>query len=76
MGVSQNQNMQQQQQMMNQLHQLQQQQMSEGIISNQNIGGGQKMRENLHFAADNVSSAMTSLVRELNTGAFLHKIFR
>lgn len=70
---------QQQQQMMNQLHQLQQQQMNEGIIGNQNIGGGgvlqnnngQKMRENLHFAADNVSSAMTSLVRELNSGAFL-----
>jgi hypothetical protein len=68
MGMSQN------QQMMNQLHQLQQQQMNEGIISNQNIGGGmqnngQKMRDNLHHAADNVSSAMTSLVRELNTGA-------
>lgn len=72
---------QQQQQMMSQLHQqLQQQQLNEGIISNQNIGGGMqnqngpKMRENLHFAADNVSSAMTSLVRELNTGAFFMNI--
>lgn len=68
--------------MMSQLHQQlqQQQQMNEGIISNQNIGGGMqnqngpKMRDNLHFAADNVSSAMSSLVRELNTGAF-HEYF-
>ena len=65
--------------MMNQLHQLQQQQqISEGIkLTPQNIGGGgiqsnngQKMRDNLHHAADNVSSAMSSLVRELNTGLF------
>lgn len=63
MGMAQN------QQMMNQLHQL-----NEGTITNQNIGGGmlnngQKMRENLHHAADSVSNAMSSLVRELNTGA-------
>lgn len=52
-------------------------QMNEGTINDQtsggggvaNNGGGPKMRENLHHAADNVSSAMNSLVRELNTGA-------
>lgn len=61
----------QQQQMMNQLHQLQK--MNEGMISSQSNGGGmqnngQKMRNNLHSAADNVSNAVTSLVREINTG--------
>jgi hypothetical protein len=39
---------------------------------NVNVGGGSNqqkmMRDNLHFAADSVSNAMTSLVRELNTG--------
>lgn len=61
---------QQQQQMSSQAsHQMQQQQMNEGTINDQTSGGGQKMRENLHHAADNVSSAMNSLVRELNTGA-------
>lgn len=45
-----------------------------GMNGNQNVGGGgntnqqKMMRDNLHFAADSVSNAMTSLVRELNTG--------
>lgn len=78
MAAAQNQNS-QQQQALNQLHHLQQQQqlVNEGILNNnQNIGGGlvqnsQKIaiRDNLHYAADSVSHAMTSLVRELNTGA-------
>jgi hypothetical protein len=66
----------QQQQMSSQaVHQMQQQQMNEGTINDETSGGGgvanngQKIRENLHHAADNVSSAMNSLVRELNTGA-------
>jgi hypothetical protein len=49
--------------------------MNEGThnLSSQNVIGGQnnnnqKMRDNLHYAADSVSHAMTSLVRELNTG--------
>lgn len=41
-----------------------------------NGGGGQHqqkvLRENLHYAADSVSNAMSSLVRELNTGAGIH----
>jgi hypothetical protein len=63
-----------QQQPSQSIHQMQQQ-MNEGTINDQTSGGGvpnnngQKMRENLHHAADNVSSAMNSLVRELNTGA-------
>lgn len=55
---------------------LQQQQQNESILNgNQNVaGGGQNsqkvvMRDNLHYAADSVSNAMTSLVRELNSGA-------
>lgn len=54
----------------------QQQQQNESILNgNQNVaGGGQNpqkvvMRDNLHYAADSVSNAMTSLVRELNSGA-------
>lgn len=69
-GVPQNQNPQ------SQAHHLQQQHTNESILNgNQNMsGGGQNpqnlvMRDNLHYAADSVSSAMSSLVRELNTGA-------
>lgn len=63
-------------------HHLQQQHANESILNgNQNNGGsgggGQNpqnpqnlvMRDNLHYAADSVSNAMSSLVRELNTGA-------
>lgn len=32
--------------------------------------GGQRIRNDLHYAADSVTSAMSSLVRELNTGKF------
>lgn len=43
------------------------------VVAMGNGGGGQQqqkvLRENLHFAADSVSNAMSSLVRELNTGA-------
>lgn len=52
-----------------------QQQPSESKINgNQSTGGGQNtqkvvMRDNLHYAADSVSNAMSSLVRELNSGA-------
>lgn len=53
-----------------------QQHPNESILNgNQNIGGGGQnpqnimMRDNLHYAADSVSNAMSSLVRELNTGA-------
>lgn len=66
---------QQQQQMSSHQLQQQQQQMNEGTINDQSLGGGgvpkngPKMKENLHHAADNVSSAMNSLVRELNEGA-------
>jgi hypothetical protein len=69
------QNAQQQQQALNQFHHLQQLNEAGSINNNQNIvGGGQNsqkttMRDNLHYAADSVSHAMTSLVRELNTGA-------
>lgn len=46
---------------------------------NQNLGGGQNtqklpMRDNLHFAADNLSNAMSSLVRELNTGHLMSSV--
>lgn len=69
-GGSQNQNSQQQPS-----HHLQNQQTIEGNINgNQNNSGSQNpqnfaMRDNLHYAADSVSNAMTSLVRELNSGA-------
>lgn len=62
-----------------------QQHQTEGIHNNnQNIGGGSliqnngqkiNVRDNLHYAADSVSHAMTSLVRELNTGALLMSYF-
>lgn len=45
------------------------------LNGNQTIGGGGQnpqnlvMRDNLHYAADSVSNAMSSLVKELNTGA-------
>jgi hypothetical protein len=43
------------------------------VVAMGNGGGGQHqqkvMRDNLHYAADSVSNAMSSLVRELNTGA-------
>lgn len=70
-----------------------QQQQQQIVVQNQNdvipngnstlngvsSGGGPKvnMRNDLHFAADSVSAAMSSLVRELNTGEplFLFIIF-
>jgi hypothetical protein len=57
--------------------QLHHQQQNESILNgNQGGGGGQNtqkvvMRDNLHYAADSVSNAMSSLVRELNSGAIL-----
>lgn len=46
---------------------------SSSVIAMGNGGGGgvqQKvLHDNLHYAADSVSNAMSSLVRELNTGA-------
>lgn len=57
--------------------QQQQPQQTQNEGNNQNIIGGgslqntgQKihMRDNLHYAADSVSHAMTSLVNELHTG--------
>lgn len=56
------------------LQQQQQQQQNELINSqngnglNNNGGGGQNVQNYLHYAADSVSNAMSSLVRELNTG--------
>jgi hypothetical protein len=61
---------QQQQQMRNGIPQLNSSE--NGMNGNKSVGGGSNqqkmMRDNLHFAADSVSNAMTSLVRELNTG--------
>lgn len=76
--MQQNQNVQQQSIVPSsqQLHLLQQQQQNESIINgNQNNGGGQNgqklvLRDNLHYAADSVSNAMSSLVKELHSGAF------
>jgi hypothetical protein len=59
-----------------QQQQQQQQQQNDCIINgNQNNGGEQNgpklvLRDNLHYAADSVSNAMSSLVKELHSGAF------
>lgn len=39
------------------------------------IDGSVRGRGDLHFAADSVTSAMSTLVRELNTGRYLHSMF-
>lgn len=46
------------------------QHLGNGNLISVSSGGGQKisMRNDLHFAADSVSVAMSSLVRELNSG--------
>lgn len=51
-----------------------QQQPNEGHLNGNQTANGQNsqkvaMRDNLHYAADSVSNAMSSLVRELNSGA-------
>lgn len=60
-GSSQNQNPQQ--------HNFQQQQPNDSIHNGNQNGQKIVMRDNLHYAADSVSNAMSSLVRELNSGA-------
>lgn len=57
------------------LQQQQQQQQNELMngqngngLNNNGGGGGPNVQNDLHYAADSVSNAMSSLVRELNTG--------
>lgn len=74
-GVPQNQQQQsipsnQQLLMLQQQQQQQQNELMNGQNGNglNNNGGGQNVQNDLHYAADSVSNAMSSLVRELNTG--------